>query len=78
MPEVILADKYTESDEFIRKGDLVSVDDQPGFVDEVCPVGTALARDYSCEKMGGLLIQFDDGTLVLLPFGTYHYISKRM
>lgn len=77
MPEDLLGPKYTDSNESVQKGDLVCVDELMGQVEEVCLSGTQLASDYSCKDTGGLLIQFDDGILALLPFGHRHRISKQ-
>ena len=73
----LLGCEYSDSRKLVKKGDLVSVDNREGRVDEVCLAGSRQAYDYSCERTGGLLIQFDDGILALLPFGSYHQIIKR-
>lgn len=77
MPDDLLSCEYTDSREPVKKGDLVFVDERGGRVDAVCLPGSQLARDYSCERTGGLLIQFEDGILALLPFGYFHRITKR-
>lgn len=77
MPDDFLGCEYADSRKLVKKGDLVSVDDRRGRVDEVCLPGSRVARDYSCERAGGLLIQFDDGILALLPFCTYHRFTER-
>ncbi len=76
MSEEILGCLYTNSQEPIKKGDLVLVDDLHGRVDEVCMPGSELADSFNCEDTGGLLILFEDGVLSLLPFGHFHRISK--
>jgi hypothetical protein len=77
MSKDLLGGKYNDSQKPVQKGDLVLVDNDPGQIEEVCSPGTELARNYSCEETGGLLIQFDDGILALLPYGHYHRITKR-
>ena len=77
MPDDLLGYEYADSRKPVKKGDLVFVDDRTGRVDAVCLPHSQLARDYSCERTGGLLIQFDDGILALLPFGHFHRITKR-
>ena len=77
MPDAPLIRTYSNSLEFVKKGDLVIVDDRPGKVEEVCLPGTLLADSFSCEDTGGLLIRYDDGILVLEPFGNKHWIKKQ-
>lgn len=77
MPDDLLGCEYNDSREPVKKGDLVFVDDRGGRVDAVCLPESQLSRDYSCAPTGGLLIQFDDGILALLPFGHFHRITKR-
>lgn len=76
MSEHELGSVYTDSLLPVEKGDSVLVDDWKAQIQEVCFPCTQLARDYSCEETGGLLILSHDGILVLLPFGTYHTITK--
>jgi hypothetical protein len=75
----VLNEKYTGSSELIKKGDSVYVKDEElgGQVKEVCLPHTQLARDYSCEETGGILVLFDDGILELLPFGLDYCIKRR-
>jgi len=67
---------YTNSLLPIEVGDHVSVDDHSGVVKRICFAGTQDARDYSCEKTGGILIKYDDGILALEPLGFYEEIQK--
>lgn len=76
MSSDVLSWKYADSDEPIRKGDSVMVDDRPGVVEEVCMVGSREAENHYCDDTGGLLIKFGDGLLELLPFGHHHRIVK--
>jgi len=76
MPDDLLGTHYSDSLKPLRKGDLVLVDDREGRVEELCLPQSQVARDYSCEDTGGVLIQFDDGILALLRFGTYHRIVQ--
>lgn len=77
MCDDLLGCEYTDSREPVKKGDSVFVDGRGGRVDAVCLPESQLARHYSCERTGGLLIQFDDEILALLPFGHFHRITKR-
>jgi hypothetical protein len=78
MDDDVLSQKYTGSSELVKKGDSVYVEDRGGLVKEVCLPHTKLARDYSCEETGGILILFDDGVLELLPFGLNYCIKRRL
>jgi hypothetical protein len=73
----VLNEKYTGSSELIKKGDSVFVEERGGQIEEVCLPHTQLARDYSCENSGGILILFDDGILELLPFGLDYCVKRR-
>ncbi len=67
---------YSDSQEQVKKGDLVMVDEKRARIEEVCMAGTALADSFSCEDTGGLLIRYEDDVLVLVPFGHHHRITK--
>ena len=73
----IISWKYNDSHDVIKKGDLVFYDNLPGRIEEVCMPDTQLAEYFSCEDTGGLLIQFDDGPLVLEPFGQKNRVIRR-
>jgi hypothetical protein len=75
----VLNEKYTGSSELIKQGDSIYVEDEElgGQVKEVCLPHTQLAKDYSCEETGGILVLFDDGILELLPFGLDYRIKRR-
>lgn len=70
----LLSNRDSESGKLLCKGDRVRVDNLKGRVEEVCPPNSPISRDFSCDDTGGVLIQFDDGVLALLPFGTHHRI----
>lgn len=72
----VLGWNYADSDEPVRKGDSVRVDERIGVVEEVCLPGSPEAEDFYCGDTGGLLIRFRDGVLEFLPFGHYHRIVK--
>jgi hypothetical protein len=72
-----ISEKYNDSKEPIKEGDLVLVDGRPGRVEGVFMANTQLADDYSCEDTGGVLILCDDGILELHPFGNYGPVIKR-
>ena len=76
MPIETLASIYNASKEFINVGDYAMVDDRAGYIREVCMPGTVIAEHYCCEESGGLLIEFENGLLELLPFGHHHRIVK--
>jgi len=76
MNDVILGFNYAESSIPIQNGDRIRIDDRNGRVKKICFPGTQDARDYSCEKEGGILIEYDDGILALERIGHYHIISK--
>ncbi|HTI70128.1 MAG TPA: hypothetical protein VMF06_09185 [Candidatus Limnocylindria bacterium] len=76
MSDEMLGPCYTDSSIAIKRGDRVNVDGEKGQIGEVCLPHTELARDYSCEETGGLLVQFDDGILALLPFGFWHWAVR--
>lgn len=65
----MISPKYDDSEEFVKKGDWVYVDDLRGQIKEVCLPKSRLARAYSCQDSGGLLILFEDGILELRNFG---------
>jgi hypothetical protein len=77
MSSDVLSWKYSDSDESVRKGDVVMVDDRCGVVQELCMPDSPEAENYYCEDTGGVLIKFEDGLLELLPFGHHHRIEQR-
>ncbi len=77
MPDVALSWKYSDSDEPLKKGDSVILDNRSGLIEEVCMPGSQPAENHCCEETGGLLVRFEDGLLELLPFGHHHRIVKK-
>ncbi len=60
----------------VSDSDLISVDGNSGVIEKVILPGSADSRDYSCEDSGGLLINFDDGVLALIPLDHSHEYRK--
>jgi hypothetical protein len=68
---------YSDSKEPIQNGDLVYIDGLPALIEGVYFPKTTAAKDCYCEDTGGLLVLYDDGILVLLPFGHHHRVTRR-
>ena len=68
---------YPDSGSRIQRGDKVIVDGLGGTIDQVCEPESSVAKDYNCHDTGGLLIQYDDDVLALIPFGNKHSINKK-
>jgi hypothetical protein len=78
MNEPHLGSHYTDSGLPINVGDQVIVDEEhEGVIEKVILPETESARDYSCEKTGGLLIKDKQAGLMLLPFGFSHIITHK-
>jgi hypothetical protein len=73
----VLSEKYAGSNERIHDGDLVCIDGKEAVVSKVLMPGTISAEQYYCEDTGGVLVEFRDGFLALLPFGHHHVVVKR-
>jgi hypothetical protein len=69
---------YSDTDVLIEVGDRIVLDGHRGTVEEVCLPGTDLARTYSCEDTGGLLILFEGGILVLEPIGVFAFVEQQI
>jgi hypothetical protein len=78
MSEPQLGSHYTDSGFPINVGDPVVVDEEhEGVIAQVILPETEPAKDYSCEKTGGLLIKDKKAGLMLLPFGFPHTITHK-
>lgn len=62
---------YTNSTKQPAKGDRLIADERTGTLDEILEPGSVRSKQFNCEKTGGLLIDFDDYGLTLLPFGLF-------
>ena len=66
---------YPDTGEPYHEGDRLSEDGHLGTLRRVCVAGSQDAQDYHCAVTGGLLIEFDEYGLVLVPFDTVHEIK---
>jgi hypothetical protein len=62
---------YINSMKQPARGDRLVADERTGTLDEILEPGSVRSKQFNCEKTGGLLIDFDDYGLTLLPFGMF-------
>ena len=53
--------------EEVKDGDIVNAANQLAFIEKIINPETQDAKDFNCEKIGGLLIRFESGDLQLWP-----------
>jgi hypothetical protein len=68
---------YSGSNERIRVGDFIQIDDEDsGIVEKIILEKTLRAKDYNCFETGGIMIRNKKHGLILIHGGSYEEIVK--